>query len=326
MRVVPETTISVIAATIIITFGSNIGFVSGQQSMSVTVNKDSFSAGEQVSITGKLENAAQSVPVAIEVRDPDNQTIVVRSVSTDAQGNYKLDFKIPSTVKEGQMKIFASAEVNGEKISSSKSVTVAGTSQISNPARSKCLIATAAFGSDLAPQVQLLREFRDNHILTTASGSSFMNAFNAWYYSFSPGVADYERGQPWMQQIVRTAVYPLLGILGLSQGAYTAVPGEYGALSAGFVASSLIGAVYLTPAALSIKRVRKGKFRYKIASAIVLAALLAILSSIIATNATALTISTSLFVLVIVAMSALFSAKVISYLSAKMKNRFAKGK
>lgn len=122
---------------------------------------------------------------------------------------------------------------------------------------SRCLIATAAFGSDLAPQVQFLRVFRDQNILSTAAGSSFMNVFNTWYYSFSPSVANYERGQPWMQQVVRASIYPLLGVLTLSQGAYSVFPGEYGAISAGLIASSLIGAMYFFPFALAIKRVRK---------------------------------------------------------------------
>ena len=47
-----------------------------------------------------------------------------------------------------------------------------------------CLIATAAFGSEMAPQVQFLREIRDNTVLQTESGSAFMTGFNQFYYSF----------------------------------------------------------------------------------------------------------------------------------------------
>jgi peptidyl-prolyl cis-trans isomerase B (cyclophilin B) len=48
-----------------------------------------------------------------------------------------------------------------------------------------CLIATATYGSELAPQVQQLREIRDNMILSTESGTAFMSGFNQFYYSFS---------------------------------------------------------------------------------------------------------------------------------------------
>ena len=49
-----------------------------------------------------------------------------------------------------------------------------------------CLIATAAYGSEMSPQVQMLREIRDNQLMNTESGSAFMSAFNNVYYSFSP--------------------------------------------------------------------------------------------------------------------------------------------
>ena len=41
-----------------------------------------------------------------------------------------------------------------------------------------CLIATAAFDSEMAPQVQFLREIRDNTVMNTQSGTAFMTGFN----------------------------------------------------------------------------------------------------------------------------------------------------
>jgi hypothetical protein len=123
-----------------------------------------------------------------------------------------------------------------------------------NIAPSGCLIATAAFGSELMPQVQFLRDFRDHRILSTTTGSSFMNVFNSWYYSFSPSVADYEREQPWLQIMVKTAIYPLLGILSVAEKGYGMADGEGGSVLAGFVASTLIGMVYLSPAVVAIRK------------------------------------------------------------------------
>jgi peptide/nickel transport system substrate-binding protein len=103
--------------------------------------------------------------------------------------------------------------------------------------------------------VQYLRNFRENYILSTASGSAFMSTFNSIYYSFSPQVADYEREQPWLQAIVKAGLYPLFGILTLSERAHFGVGGgEAGAVFAGVTASSLIGAVYLLPAGLALTR------------------------------------------------------------------------
>ena len=78
-----------------------------------------------------------------------------------------------------------------------------------------CLIATAAFGSEMAPQVQLLRELRDNTLLKTNSGSAFMTGFNSFYYSFSPTVADWERQNPVFKEMVKAAITPLISTLAI---------------------------------------------------------------------------------------------------------------
>ena len=78
-----------------------------------------------------------------------------------------------------------------------------------------CLIATAAFGSELAPQVQQLRELRDNTVLATESGTAFMSGFNQLYYVFSPTVADLERENPALRDTVRVALTPMLSSLTL---------------------------------------------------------------------------------------------------------------
>jgi peptide/nickel transport system substrate-binding protein len=176
---------------------------------------------------------------------------------------------------------------------------------------SGCLIATAAFGSELTPQVQFLRNFRDNHILSTASGSSFMNVFNAWYYSFSPQVADYEREQPWLQQTVRIAIYPLLGILQVAEKAYAVLPGEFGSISAGLVASSLMGAVYLSPAALAIRQVRKNRLDYRIAILVIAAVSGSVVFAVMANNGVMLMVTTALLVVSTLAISAIYAAKAI---------------
>ena len=87
-----------------------------------------------------------------------------------------------------------------------------------------CLIATAAFGSELAPQVQQLRELRDNAVMGTSSGAAFMAGFNQLYYSFSPGIADLQRSSPALNEIVRVALAPMLSSLSLLE--YTDVDSE----------------------------------------------------------------------------------------------------
>ncbi|HXZ90551.1 MAG TPA: CFI-box-CTERM domain-containing protein [Candidatus Dormibacteraeota bacterium] len=112
---------------------------------------------------------------------------------------------------------------------------------------SPCLIATATYGSELAPQVQFLRDFRDQQIMNTFAGSNFMTVFNAWYYSFSPGVAQYESRSPEARSIAKVALYPLMQILRLSEATFLAFGpvSETGALAAGLLAGALIGLTYL---------------------------------------------------------------------------------
>ena len=73
-----------------------------------------------------------------------------------------------------------------------------------------CLIATATFGSEMSPQVQQLRELRDNVVMQTASGHTFMTGFNQIYYSFSPYVADFERENVVFKETVKVALTPML--------------------------------------------------------------------------------------------------------------------
>jgi hypothetical protein len=175
-----------------------------------------------------------------------------------------------------------------------------------------CLIATAAFGSELTPEVQFLRDFRDEKILSTISGSSFMNVFNAWYYSFSPSVANYERGQPWLQDTIKIGIYPLLNILQLSEKSYSLLPGEYGSVAAGTTASILIGFVYFTPLVLGLKLVKtKRKINFKIYAIVIIAVTAALLMAILVGDKIALTIMTPLFVVILCAISSIVCAKVI---------------
>ena len=118
-----------------------------------------------------------------------------------------------------------------------------------------CLIATAAFGSEMAPQVQFLRELRDNTVLQTESGTSFMAGFNQFYYSFSPYIADYERENPAFKETVKIALTPLLTSLTLLN--YVDIDSESEMLGYGIGVILLnIGMYFVAPAVL-IMVVRK---------------------------------------------------------------------
>jgi len=149
---------------------------------------------------------------------------------------------------------------------SGTSITTSSTTTTAGPAPPRCIVATVTFGSEVSPAVQFLRSFRDRLVLSTRAGSAFMEVFNAWYYSFSPQVANIIMSNDALRVAVRLTLYPLLGALALSALAYSAfgsVP-ELAIIVAGAVASSLVGLVYLTPVAIvSMRLVLRRRIRLK---------------------------------------------------------------
>jgi len=115
-----------------------------------------------------------------------------------------------------------------------------------------CLIATAAFGSEMAPQVQFLREIRDGTVLQTQSGSTFMTGFNQFYYSFSPAVADYERENSAFKETVKIAITPMLTSLAILN--YVDIDSEEEMLGYGIGIILLnIGMYFIAPAVIIFK-------------------------------------------------------------------------
>ena len=118
-----------------------------------------------------------------------------------------------------------------------------------------CLIATAAYGSELAPQVQFLREIRDGTLLSTASGTSFMAGFNQIYYSFSPAVADLERENAIFRDSVRAAITPALYMLGImtlaDQGSDVSV------IAFGIIAIAGMAGIYAAGPVLAVRAVSR---------------------------------------------------------------------
>jgi peptidyl-prolyl cis-trans isomerase B (cyclophilin B) len=116
-----------------------------------------------------------------------------------------------------------------------------------------CLIATATYGSELAPQVQQLRELRDNQLLQTESGTAFMSTFNDVYYSFSPVIADYERENQYFKEAVKVAITPMISTLSLMESAET----ESEVLSIGLSVIALNLGMYLGIPAIIIFGIKK---------------------------------------------------------------------
>jgi len=142
-------------------------------------------------------------------------------------------------------------------------VTTYLTTVTTTPTVRRCIIASAAHGSELAPEVQFLRMFRDLSVEATFAGSSFMSIFNAFYYSFSPTVALTITQYPILQQMVRLVLYPLVAVLRTASAAFSLLgfAPEFAVIASGLIASALIGVAYLIPivglATVCSKRLRR---------------------------------------------------------------------
>ncbi len=153
-----------------------------------------------------------------------------------------------------------STSVSTTTISTTTTATTTMTSAVT-PGR--CLIASAAYESELSPYVQFLREFRDGQVTNSFAGSHFMKAFNAFYYSFSPFVAESISTSDTARAATRVLLSPLLGSLYVGQGVFhiSQPSSELGVLAAGLISSSLIGLLYASPiiavSAVTAKNERK---------------------------------------------------------------------
>ena len=259
------------------------------------VDTTKFVPGEIVELQGTVQSGLEGQPVAVEIKDADGTLILIRTVTSDSNGEFSLKFKVPSTAAAGSFDVVTSMELDDEPVSESNSfdsvVSVTSTPEptpepvvkqvvncgpgtiekdgvcvvdtstqtekvVAEEKSSKgggCLIATATYGSEMAPQVQQLRELRDNQLLQTESGTQFMGTFNDVYYSFSPIIADYERENPYFKEAVKVAITPMISTLSLMENAES----ESEVLSIGISVIMLNLGMYLGVPAVVIIGIRK---------------------------------------------------------------------
>jgi hypothetical protein len=150
-----------------------------------------------------------SLEIQESAKEAEEGKIDTKSVNID---------EIPQEIAQQQKEIEETSTPEPENVVMEPAVVE---KPIDNSEGGGCLIATATYGSEMAPQVQLLREIRDTQLMSTDSGVSFMSGFNSLYYSFSPYVADMERDNPVFKEMVKIGITPLLSTLSVMSYAET---------------------------------------------------------------------------------------------------------
>ncbi len=266
--------------------------VSGPQVFELKTDFASYNERDTITVSGNVgtinENFPET-PITLILTGPNGNIVAIAQVSVDASGQFSQNFIAGG--KGSTMKITGEYEIaakyGAQKSTTTFSFTASGFTPEPEPEPGPtpepepepepeptcgpgtvlkngvcvvegqgngggCLIATATYGSELAPQVQFLREIRDNTVLSTSSGTSFMNSFNQFYYSFSPTIADWERQNPVFKEATKQFITPMISTLSIMTFADSGSETEVLAFGISVIALNL-GMYILAPTALAYK-------------------------------------------------------------------------
>ena len=266
-----------ILLTVIINLFSSTAASSSEVSIIVSTDKTSYQIGDDIIITGRINELVQGSTVVVRIIAPTGNLIQTSALTVQPDKSFSTIISTNDLWKNsGMYTVIAqwgsqggSAETTfnflaNRSLSEQKSLSDSKPSMTeeakNEPPNTGGLISTAAFGSELAPQVQLLRETRDNIVMKTRSGAAFMSEFNSVYYSFSPIVADWERQNPVFKEVVKLGITPLITTLSILN--YVDIESEAEMIGYGIGIILLnVGMYFVAPAFLIVKLRNRSKNR-----------------------------------------------------------------
>jgi hypothetical protein len=104
-----------------------------------------------------------------------------------------------------------------------------------------CYIATAAYGTPMAKEIEILREFRDKYLMTNPVGKGLVE----FYYRVSPPIAEFITEHPTLKPIVRAGLVPAVAVSTIAVNTTSAAE------------AAIIGLLVLTSAALVVWATRR---------------------------------------------------------------------
>jgi hypothetical protein len=155
------------------------------------VNLDGTGSNDDGAITWSLWSQESGEPVAIE----DGDSLSAR-------------FTAPEVGKDGAVLVFQITVCDGVLLDSDEvTVQVLDVEEGGEGPGGMCFVATAAFGSPLENEVEILRMLRDRHLMKHPAGRAFVSLYNR----YGPYAAEYIAERGTLRQLVRTGLYPLIG-------------------------------------------------------------------------------------------------------------------
>ena len=131
------------------------------------------------------------------------------------------------------------------------------------PSPPKCIIASAAYGSEMAPEVIYMRYVRDQQIGSTPTGRILRAGWNAFYYLWSPPIAYAIKDSELLRGVFRVLLVPLVGITHVAGTTFTALSyaGDIASVIAFAIAAALSVGVYIVVPVFTFRTVLNSRRR-----------------------------------------------------------------
>ena len=93
-----------------------------QSVITFDVDTTKFVPGEIVELKGTVGEGLEGQPVAVEINDSDGNVILIRTVTSDINGEFVIKFKVPDNVEPGALDIVTNVELDGQSFTDTKQV------------------------------------------------------------------------------------------------------------------------------------------------------------------------------------------------------------
>ncbi|MEM2942472.1 MAG: CFI-box-CTERM domain-containing protein [Candidatus Bathyarchaeia archaeon] len=125
-------------------------------------------------------------------------------------------------------------------------------------------MATAAYGSPLAPEVAYMRHVRDNMIASNEVGRTLVNAWNTFYYLWSPPIAQFVATHHFLQPVMRVFLAPLVMVVHAAAYVYELaepLSAAFASVVAFTLAAMLAVTIYIAAPSFAVRTVLSFKAR-----------------------------------------------------------------